>query len=87
MAKKKKKKKKSKKKKESISKSSNGHFHPISAFSEANVPTGLENKDVNHTYRGAHCTIYVSQVIMLYTLNLHGVVCQSFLNETGKKIN
>lgn len=32
-----------------------------------------------------HCTIYVNQTIMLHTLNLHGDLCQSFLNKTGKK--
>ena len=29
--------------------------------------------------------IYVSQIIMLYTLNLHSVVCQLQLNKTGRK--
>ena len=29
--------------------------------------------------------IYVSQIITLYTLNLHSVVCQSHLNKTGRK--
>ena len=27
----------------------------------------------------------ISQVIMLYTLNLHGAVCQLYLNITGRK--
>lgn len=31
-----------------------------------------------------HFTIYVSQVIMLHTLNLYRVVCQFCLNKTGK---
>ena len=29
--------------------------------------------------------MYVSQVIMLYTLNLHSAVCQLYLNKTGRK--
>ena len=43
--------------------------------------------DVSCTYCGNHCTIYVSQTIMLYALNLYGDVCQLFLNKTGEKIN
>lgn len=34
---------------------------------------------------GNHLMIYVSQIITLYTLNLHSVVCQSHLNKTGRK--
>ena len=33
-----------------------------------------------------HFTIYVSQAIMLYTLNLYNDICQLFLNKTGGKI-
>ena len=29
--------------------------------------------------------IDVSQIIILYTLNLHGVICQLCLNKTGRK--
>ena len=29
--------------------------------------------------------MYVSQIIVLYTLNLHIAVCQLYLNKTGKK--
>ena len=29
--------------------------------------------------------MYISQIIMLYTLGLHTVVCQLYLNKTGKK--
>ena len=29
--------------------------------------------------------MYVSQIIMLYVLNLHSAVGQSYLNKTGKK--
>ena len=28
--------------------------------------------------------MYISQVIMLYTLNLYSAVCQLFLNKTGR---
>ena len=28
---------------------------------------------------------YMSQIIMLYTLNLHGAVCQIYLNKIGRK--
>ena len=40
--------------------------------------------DVNETYCGHHFTIYVSQTIMLYTLNLYSDVCQLYVNKTGK---
>ena len=30
--------------------------------------------------------IYVSQIIMLYMLNMYSVVCQLYLNKTGRKI-
>ena len=33
-----------------------------------------------------HFIIYVSQTIMVYTLNLHDVVCQLCLNKTGKNV-
>ena len=29
--------------------------------------------------------MYVSQIIMLYTLNLHSAACQLDLNKTGRK--
>ena len=29
--------------------------------------------------------MYVSQIIMVYTLNLYDIVCQLHLNKTGKK--
>ena len=30
--------------------------------------------------------MYVTQIIMLYTLNLYSAVCQIYLNKTGRKI-
>ena len=42
--------------------------------------------DVNQIYCGSHVTIYVSQIIMLYTLNIYSAVCKLYLNKTGKKI-
>ena len=29
--------------------------------------------------------MYASQIIMLYTLNLHSAICQLYLNKTGRK--
>ena len=29
--------------------------------------------------------MYVSQIIMLYTLNLYRAICQLYLNKTGRK--
>ena len=29
--------------------------------------------------------MYVSQIVILYTLNLHSAVCQLYLNKTGRK--
>ena len=40
---------------------------------------------VIQTYYDNHYTIYVNQIIMLYTLNLFSDVCQLFLSKTGKK--
>ena len=34
---------------------------------------------------GNHCMLCVSQIIMLYNLNVYSAVCQLYLNETGKK--
>ena len=36
-------------------------------------------------YCGNHFIIYVSQVIMLHTLNLHSAICQLYLNKTERK--
>lgn len=36
------------------------------------------------TYCGSHFTIY--QIIILYTLSLYSVVCQFYLNKSGKNI-
>ena len=32
-----------------------------------------------------HFMMYISQIIMLYTLNLHSAVCQLYLNKTERK--
>ena len=32
-----------------------------------------------------HFMIHVSQIIMLYTLNLYNALCQLYLNKTGKR--
>ena len=36
-------------------------------------------------YCDDHFMVYVSQIIMLYTLNLCIAVCQLYLNKTGRK--
>ena len=41
--------------------------------------------DVHLTYCDHHGMMYVSQITMLYTLNLFGAVCQLYLNKTGRK--
>ena len=38
------------------------------------------------TYRGNHFTIYLSQIIMLYTENLYSAVCQANLGKTGRSL-
>ena len=38
-----------------------------------------------HDHCGNHFMMYVGQIIMLYTLNLHGTVCQSCMNKSGRK--
>ena len=41
---------------------------------------------ISWTYYGNHFTMYVSQTIMLYALNIHSdYFCQLFLNKTGGK--
>lgn len=42
-------------------------------------------RDVNLTYGGSHCTIYVNQIIMAHTLNLYSDVCQLCVNNTVEK--
>ena len=38
-------------------------------------------------YCGNHFMMYVSQIIILYTLNLHSAICQLYLNKPkGKKL-
>ena len=39
--------------------------------------------DVHQTYCDKHFMMYV--IIMLCTLNLYSVVCQLYLNKTGRK--
>ena len=41
--------------------------------------------DVHYIYYGNHFMMYVSQIIMLYTLNLYRAVCQLYLNKTVRK--
>ena len=41
--------------------------------------------DVHETYCGNNFMMYVSQSIMLCTLNLYSAVCQLYLNKTGRK--
>ena len=41
--------------------------------------------DIHQTYCGHHFMMQVSQIIMLYTLNLHSAICQLYLNKTRRK--
>ena len=41
--------------------------------------------DVPQTYCDNHFMMYVSQIIMLCTLNLYSAVCQLYLNKAGRK--
>ena len=43
--------------------------------------------DVHWTYCGHHFMAYVSQIIILCTLNLYSAVCQLYLSKTGRKNN
>ena len=38
------------------------------------------------TYCDNHFMMYMSQITMLYTLNLYSAVCKLYLNKTGKKL-
>ena len=42
--------------------------------------------DAIQTYWVNHFTIYVSQTIMLYTLNFYSDICQLYLNKTGEEV-
>ena len=44
-----------------------------------------EMMDDHHAYCDNCFMIYVSQIIMLYTLNFYSAVCQLYLNKTGRK--
>ena len=39
--------------------------------------------DVHWNYCGNHLTMYVSQIILLYTLNLYSAACQLYSNKKG----
>ena len=39
----------------------------------------------NKIHYDNHLTVYVSQVIMLYTLKLYSAICQLYLNKTERK--
>ena len=41
--------------------------------------------DGHQTYCGNHFMMDVSQINVLYTLNLYNPVCQLYLNKTGRK--
>ena len=41
--------------------------------------------DVHWTYCGNHFLMYLSQIIMLYIINLYSAVCQWYLNKTRRK--
>ena len=43
-----------------------------------------ETMDVHYTYCGHHFMMYVSHIIILYTLNCYSAVCQLCRTETGK---
>lgn len=44
-----------------------------------------DKTDISWTYSVNHFTIYLSQNIMLYTLNVNSDVCWLFVNKIGKK--
>lgn len=58
------------------------HFYPFFLF----FFLLYEKMDVGWTYHGSHFTIHVNQTIILHSLNIHGDVCQLFLDATDKKI-
>ena len=41
--------------------------------------------NIHQSYYMNHFMVYVSQIIMLHTLNVCNAVCQLYLNKTGKK--
>ena len=42
--------------------------------------------DVRETYCGHHFLMYVSQITLLFTLNLYSTVCQLYLNKLEKSL-
>ena len=59
--------------------------HKEKVFSISLIVYLCEMMDVHYIYCGNYFMMYVSQIIMWHTLNLYSVVCQLFLNETGRK--
>lgn len=55
-------------------------------FSFSFFPTIYVMIDVNKIYWGNHFMIYVSQIIMLHTLNLYNGVCQLYLKTVHQKL-
>ena len=41
--------------------------------------------EMMNVYYDNHFMMYVSQIIMLYTLNLFSAICRPYLNKTGRK--
>ena len=41
--------------------------------------------DASQTNCGNYFMMYITQIILLYTLNLYKGICQLYLNKTGQK--
>ena len=41
--------------------------------------------EVMDVHCGDHFMMYVSQIMILYTLNLYSAICQLYLNKTGRR--
>ena len=61
--------------------------HKQKIFSIFKILYLYEMIDVHQTYSGNQFMMYVSQIIMLSTLNSHSSVCQFYFNKTGRKNN
>lgn len=44
-----------------------------------------ERMNVHYTYYGDHFMLYVSEIIMLYSLNFYSAVCHLYPNKTRRK--
>ena len=64
---------------------SKSSHHKENIFSISLILYVYEMRDVHCICYDNHFMMYVSQIIMLYAVNLYSAVCQLYFNTTGRK--